>query len=263
MAIPKDPVLYKKVKKLADRKFLSKTGIYKSSWIVREYKKRGGTYSGSKSNGTGIKRWYREKWVDLKRPNSKGGYAPCGRASASKGAYPLCRPSKRISSKTPRTYTEISKKSLSKAKCDKKGSKRIYIGGGAGAQYYGKSSKIMIKVPTNVKKWAKYAFKLQDIGFRGATSTGWKRAKQLATRESIPIEDLRYMRNWYARHYYTSYPGFKAWEKAGRPKDSSWHNKHAIVSWVTWGATAGLYWVNSDKVIRLLNHHYNKNYGKI
>ena len=40
MPEPINKSLYDKVKKLADKKFNSKTGIYKSSWIVKEYKKR-------------------------------------------------------------------------------------------------------------------------------------------------------------------------------------------------------------------------------
>ena len=130
-------------------------------------------------------------------------------------------------------------------------------------QFYGKKSTKMIKVPANVKKWAMYAFKLKKMGFKGATNTGWRRAKQLSTKECISIEDLRFMRNWYARHYYTSYPGFKKWVKAGKPKDKSWHNKHAILSWITWGGNAGFKWVNSDKNIKILNAHFNKNYKKI
>ena len=128
---PKDKKLYNYVKQLANKKFLSKTGVYKSSWIVREYKKRGGKYSGKKSTKkrsklSGLKRWYKEKWVDLNRPikNSKGkivNYKSCGRKSARKsnGKYPLCRPSKRINYKTPKTYRQISKKSIKKAKKEK------------------------------------------------------------------------------------------------------------------------------------------------
>ena len=41
---PKDISLYKYVKSLADKKFESPTSIYKSSWIIREYKKRGGGF---------------------------------------------------------------------------------------------------------------------------------------------------------------------------------------------------------------------------
>jgi len=135
--------------------------------------------------------------------------------------------------------------------------------GSGHAQYYGKRSKITVRVPKNVKKWALYAFKLKKLGFEGAQETGWKRAKQLATKEYIPIEDLRYMRNWYARHVYTSYPGFKSWYDLGRPKDQKYHKKHAIQSWLTWGGNAGFRWVNSKRVIDLLNREYNKNYTKM
>ena len=134
---------------------------------------------------------------------------------------------------------------------------------GGKAQFYGKRSSVMVPIPKNVKRWAEKAFKLKRLGFTGALETGWKRAKQLANNDAIPIEDLRYMRNWYARHRYTSYPGFKDWIDAGKPLDKSWHNKHAILSWVTWGADAGFKWVNSEKVIHLLNSHFDKNYKKI
>ncbi len=55
---------------------------------------------------------------------------PCGRPSAkmTKLKYPLCRPSIRVTKKTPRTYKEISKKSLDKAKKQKKSKKRILFG---------------------------------------------------------------------------------------------------------------------------------------
>lgn len=264
--MPIDKDLYKKVKKMADKRFLAPTSIYKSSWIVKEYKKRGGKYKGKKSNSKGLKRWYKEEWVDLNRPIKKNGkvigYRKCGRKSIKSGEkYPLCRPRKRVTSSTPRTVKEISKKSINRAKREK--SKIKHTGNvqfGGRAQYRGKKSSIMIQVPQNVKKWAQYAFKLKKIGFQGATNTGWLRAKQLATKDTIPIEDLRYMRNWYARHIVTSYPGFKKWLDAGRPKDEKWHKKRAIQSWVTWGGNAGLKWVNSKKVINLLNKHFNKNY---
>lgn len=64
MPQPKDAKLYAKVKKLADHKFSSNSGIYKSSWIVREYKRQGGKYIDSKHQRTGLKRWFKEEWVD-------------------------------------------------------------------------------------------------------------------------------------------------------------------------------------------------------
>ena len=130
---PINITLYNYVKKLANVKFTSPTGIYRSSWIVKEYKKRGGKYSRSISKNTGLKRWFREYWIDLNKPikNSNGkiiGYEKCGRTSVdylNGGKYPLCRPSKRITSKTPRTYKELSKKSIERARKLKKDSKYI------------------------------------------------------------------------------------------------------------------------------------------
>lgn len=130
-------------------------------------------------------------------------------------------------------------------------------------QFYGKKSKTMIKVPREVKIAAINSFRLQKLGFEGGRETGWKRAKQLSTQKSIPIEDLRFMRNWYARHFYTSYPGYKAWENAGRPETKEWFKKHSIISWEIWGGTPALVWVNSRKVVELLNKTYGKAYGII
>jgi hypothetical protein len=133
--------LYNRVKKMANRKFKSKSGIYRSSWIVKKYKSLGGKYKGKKSKTSGLSRWYKEKWVDLNRPikNKSGkiiGYKSCGRKSISKQRsvkYPLCRPTKRITRKTPKTIKEINKKSIIKAKREKskvKGTRNIKFSGG-------------------------------------------------------------------------------------------------------------------------------------
>jgi len=128
-----------------------------------------------------------------------------------------------------------------------------------GSQFYGKKSSVMIKVPKSVKNTALYAFKMRSLGFKGGMETGWKRAKQLATKSEISIEDLRYMRAWFARHVYTSYPSYKAWVKAGRPKDDKkWHNKRGILAWLIWSGDAAFKWVNSKKNIKLMNNYFNK-----
>ena len=122
MPEPKDKKLYDSVKSLANKKFKSPSGIYRSSWIVKEYKKKGGKYIGSKPKNSGLKRWFKEDWIDLNRPikNSKGkitGYRKCGRKSVkSNGLYPLCRPSKRVTSKSPKTFKQLSKNSIDRAK---------------------------------------------------------------------------------------------------------------------------------------------------
>lgn len=162
MATPIDTELYDSIKKKADLKFKSKSGIYRSSWIVSEYKRQGGKYSGSKPKSSGLKRWYDEKWVDLNRPikSLNGeiiGYNECGRKSIqSNDSYPLCRPSKRISKDTPKTYKEISKESIEKAKKDKsvvRNSGNIrFEGGKSYPRYYSKKSSTVIKVLDKVKK---------------------------------------------------------------------------------------------------------------
>ena len=49
-----------------------------------------------------LNRWFKEKWVDIKTGK------PCGRSEGEKRkGYPACRPSKRISSKTPKTTKEL------------------------------------------------------------------------------------------------------------------------------------------------------------
>lgn len=128
-------------------------------------------------------------------------------------------------------------------------------------QFYGKKDDIMIKIPLNVKLEAKKAFKLRELGFKGGLETGWKRAKQLSEKDSIPIQDLRFMRNWYARHVYTSYPNFKKWKDSGMPLDKQWYNRRSIISWLIWGGDSGRVFVNNNT--QLLNIHYNKNYKNI
>lgn len=129
------------------------------------------------------------------------------------------------------------------------------------AQFYGKKSNKMVSVPSSVRRETMEAFHLRKLGFKGGTNTGWKRAKQLTTQKRIPIEDLRFMRNWYARHVYTSYPGYKKWKDAGKPKDSKWYNKRSIIAWIIWGGDSGRRFVNDN--VNLLNKYYGKNYTKV
>ena len=67
-----------------------------------------------------LKRWFDEKWVDVKTGK------PCGRQKGEKRkGYPACRPSKRVSSKTPKTTKEMSSREKLKFKKTKTSSKRI------------------------------------------------------------------------------------------------------------------------------------------
>ena len=52
--------------------------------------------------GTALKRWFTEKWVDVRSGK------PCGRQTGEKRGTPYCRPSKRVSERTPVTASEMS-----------------------------------------------------------------------------------------------------------------------------------------------------------
>jgi hypothetical protein len=59
--------------------------------------------------GTSLKRWQSEKWVDTRTGK------PCG--AGGKNEY--CRPTKRVSSQTPKTRSEISPSKLAAKKAEK------------------------------------------------------------------------------------------------------------------------------------------------
>jgi hypothetical protein len=105
---PTDTRLYNHVKKEARSKFDNFPSLYASSWIVREYKKRGGEYSGKKpSKKTGISRWYKEQWVQVESYLKTGKKTECGSDIKKTKA---CRPLKRVDDKTPITISELLKK---------------------------------------------------------------------------------------------------------------------------------------------------------
>ena len=119
---------YKKAKKMADKKFDEKTSAYKSMYIVKMYKELGGKFKTKRNSSKGLKRWLKEEWV---RINPKTGEPilknskrlSCGRNSKEKKNLiekGLCRPYKKISSKTPKTVKELTKKELKKRASSKK-----------------------------------------------------------------------------------------------------------------------------------------------
>jgi hypothetical protein len=59
--------------------------------------------------GTELKRWQAEKWQDTKS----------GKACGAGGKNEYCRPTKRVSSKTPKTKSELSPSKLAAKKAEK------------------------------------------------------------------------------------------------------------------------------------------------
>jgi hypothetical protein len=92
---PVNKALYEKVRRMADEKY-AKSSAYKSGWVVKTYKSLGGKYSGTKTR-QGLTRWYNEKWRDVGNKT-----------------YPVLRPTRKVSSKTPLTPNEIPAAKLKK-----------------------------------------------------------------------------------------------------------------------------------------------------
>lgn len=107
-----NPKLYKEVKEEADRIY-KKPSAYKSGFIVKEYKRRGGTYTGAYPINKGLDRWYKEEWKDVGHSLAKleNLHSP---TSLENGhlAYPVYRPSIRITRDTPLLPNEIQKNNL-------------------------------------------------------------------------------------------------------------------------------------------------------
>ena len=91
-------------------------GLYESTKNEEELTAR--RVNVAKSSG-GLTRWFKENWVDVKTGK------PCGRSKGEKRGYPACRPSKRISSKTPKTAGEMTAAEKARFKREKTGSKKI------------------------------------------------------------------------------------------------------------------------------------------
>ena len=93
-------------------------GAYASGQLVQEYKRRGGKYIGKKTSKKGLNRWFSEKWINVCKLPRK---VACGRSDANKMGYselkkkyPYCRPSKKITGKTPTTSSGISKATINR-----------------------------------------------------------------------------------------------------------------------------------------------------
>lgn len=102
MSEPTNKKLWDKAKKLADAVY-GKPSAYKSGYIVKKYKELGGTFymtqERSKPPKTkSLTRWFKEKWVNQ---HGTVGY---------KHKDDVYRPSKRVTKDTPKTWSELTKK---------------------------------------------------------------------------------------------------------------------------------------------------------
>jgi hypothetical protein len=111
---PTDPALYERIKKDIFSKN-PENSAYRSAAIVKKYKqeffKKYGSskepYTGNKKKGK-LSQWFQEDWQ-----NQRGG-------KGYKTSNDVYRPTKRINSSTPKTFSELSKSEISKAMNEKK-----------------------------------------------------------------------------------------------------------------------------------------------
>lgn len=78
-----------------------------SQAIAKCRKKSGNVRKGE--SGTELRRWQKEKWVDTRT----------GKACGAGGKNEYCRPTKRVSGKTPKTKGEMSRSQLAAKKREK------------------------------------------------------------------------------------------------------------------------------------------------
>ena len=64
--------------------------------------------------GAALKRWFKEDWKDVRTGKA------CGRKKGEKRGTPYCRPTKKVSSKTPKTSGEMSASEKRKKITEKK-----------------------------------------------------------------------------------------------------------------------------------------------
>lgn len=80
----------------------------RASQAIAKCRKASGTVRKTEE-GTSLKRWEKEKWVDTRT----------GKACGAGGKNEYCRPTTRVSSKTPKTKSEISPSQLAAKKAEK------------------------------------------------------------------------------------------------------------------------------------------------
>ena len=101
---------------------MSKPSAYRSMHLG----KLGLTKPSTKKNKGALLRWTKEKWLNLNALKDKNIMIPCGRKYKGQTEPTVCRPSKKISKKTPKPLAkDLTIKQIKKAIEIKKKGKRI------------------------------------------------------------------------------------------------------------------------------------------
>lgn len=106
--IPTDPIEYDRIVACIKKRVGRWPSAYASGMVVTSYKramdKKGldpyTTFRHPRSSD--LDRWFKEKWIDLKTGK------PCGSIKTTRQEYPTCRPTIKISNKTPVLASQLS-----------------------------------------------------------------------------------------------------------------------------------------------------------
>lgn len=120
---------------------------------------------------------------------------------------------------------------------------------------------MQIKLNKKIKDNALLARDLKLSQFRGGTMTGFMRMNQLINDTHINLNDLREIRNWFARHIYTSYPSYLRWQLNNNPMTDEYKNLGGIFSWLAWGGNDMIDLINRNT--ELLNNTFETTYEKL
>lgn len=119
MPQPTDPTLYQQVKRKIYDKY-PKHSAYRSGLLVQAYKKAfqkkhpsKSPYTGQKPKRSGLARWYSENW---RNQRGEVGY---------RYKSDVYRPTRRITSKTPLTFSELSPREIKRARRSKSRNRRV------------------------------------------------------------------------------------------------------------------------------------------
>jgi hypothetical protein len=149
----------------------------------------------------GLDRWFAEKWVDVKSGK------PCGRQEGeSRAGYPACRPSKRVSSDTPKTASELSPAEREKFKRSKTSSERINYQHRR-KQYGGDTMDYNYDYPTDFESYQE-ALTMAKGGNVPTNPALWSRAKS-AARAKYDVYPSAYANGWAAKWYKSKGGGWR------------------------------------------------------
>jgi hypothetical protein len=125
-----DKKIYDKAKEIADKTY-KKHSAYKSMFLISKYEELGGRINPEAKKKSGTEKWNKEVWKNL-TPLATGNIKKikdlpaCGMKGKKQGKLPsICRPTKKIDSKTPTLAQEYTKGQIKKALEIKKKGKTI------------------------------------------------------------------------------------------------------------------------------------------